>query len=146
MKGLKENRVRRICSAVGILSVAACLAGAMAFAQAQPTPTLIQQMVGTWSITERMWPAPDAAPMALPPATAERRLLGDALLHEVMKSLPGTKPPFTRISLLNYNAVTRQYEYTSWDTRAPQMMAEKGDVTGSSNATAKGSALSLYGG
>jgi len=100
-------------------------------ARAQQTPAPVRQMIGTWSVAERMWPGAGAAPMSLPPATAERHLAGDALLQEVMKSMPGAQPSFTRTAWLNYNAITHQYEYTSWDTRAPQIMAEKGTVLGS---------------
>lgn len=31
---------------------------------------------------------------------------------------------FTRVSLVNYNAVSQQVEYVSLDTRAPQLMTE----------------------
>jgi hypothetical protein len=109
----------------------------MTLARAQSAPPLLHQMVGKWDVTERMWPGAHAAPISLPAAISERRLIADSLLEDTMVAVPGTKPPFTRIAYLNYNAVTKQYEYFSWDTRAPQMMTEKSRGT---------DARTLYGG
>jgi hypothetical protein len=90
--------------------------------------TLMQQMVGTWEVQQRMWPAPAAEANKLPPAIARRRLIGGAFLEEVME--PAKSPghdPFTRTAYLNYNEVSRRFEYFSLDTRAPQMMNERSE-------------------
>lgn len=85
--------------------------------------SLIRQMDGTWSVKARMWPAADAQPIELPPATARRRLVADAFLEEVMEPQAGSKQDaFARIAYFSYNAMNRQYEYFSLDTRLPQMM------------------------
>ncbi|MDE2166302.1 MAG: DUF1579 family protein [Alphaproteobacteria bacterium] len=90
---------------------------------------LIRQMIGTWNVQEWMWPGPDAKSIALPPAVAQRQPVGDDFLQEVMKTPTGSKEPFTRISYFGYNAVNQQYQYSSVDTRAPQMMNEQSTDT-----------------
>jgi hypothetical protein len=82
-------------------------------------------MVGKWTVTERMWPGPNAAPIMLPAATAMRRTVGNSLIEETMVAVGRSKSSFTRIADINFNAVTHQFEYFSWDSRAPQMMSEK---------------------
>jgi hypothetical protein len=87
---------------------------------------LIEKMAGVWDVTQRMWGGPGAAATNLPSAVARRRLLGGAILEEQMDLAPGQKgEAFTRVAFFNRNAVTRQYEYFSIDSRAPQMMLER---------------------
>ena len=82
---------------------------------------LIQQMIGTWDVRQRMWPGAAAKAIDLPPAVAHRVLLGSAILQEVMTlAMKSSEAPFTRVAYFDYNAVTQQYEYFSLDTRAPQ--------------------------
>jgi hypothetical protein len=88
-------------------------------------PVLIADMAGAWTVEEWMWPGPGAAAIALPSAIARRELVGKDFVQEVMNSVANAKDPFTRISYFGYNAVNRQYEYFSLDTRAPQMMNER---------------------
>jgi hypothetical protein len=86
---------------------------------------LLERMAGTWNVTQRMWSGPGAGPTDLPAAVAQRRVLGGTILEEEMELAPGAKgDAFTRIAYFDYNAVNRQYEYFSIDTRAPQMMHE----------------------
>ena len=108
-------------------------------AAAQPSPELIQQMIGQWDVQQRMWPGPKAAAVDLPAASAKRQLVGDTCVEEVMESAGGAgqSDHFVRRALLNYNAVSRRYEYTSFDTRGPQLMTEIGAPTGP-KATADG--------
>jgi Protein of unknown function (DUF1579) len=94
-------------------------------------PTLIQQMAGTWNVRQRMWPGPGADATDLAPAIAHRRLVEGVFVEEVMESVEkGGPEPFTRTSYFNYNAVTRQYEYFSLDSRLPQMMNERSKSSG----------------
>lgn len=89
-------------------------------------PARIQRMVGTWDVQQRMWPAADAAPIALPPAVAKRQLVGGAFLREAMTQASAQGDgAFTREAWFDYNAVEQRYEYASIDTRAPQLMQEK---------------------
>jgi hypothetical protein len=81
-------------------------------------------MVGVWNVDQRMWPGPGAAAVQLPSAVARRRLIGTAL-EEVMELAAASQDSFTRVAYFNYNTVTKQYEYFSFDTRAPQMMYER---------------------
>ena len=97
-------------------------------ALAQNSPELLSNMTGTWDVQQRMWPGPKADALNLPPAVAERRLVRGAYLEEIMQPADapaGQSGGFTRHALLNYNPVTSRYEYTSIDTRAPQLMLEQ---------------------
>jgi Protein of unknown function (DUF1579) len=103
--------------------------------------TLIEQMVGTWNVQQRMWPGPGEQAINLPPAIAKRSLVRGVFLEEVMELAPGSQEePFTRIAYFNYNAVNKQYEYVSMDSRLPQMMHENSqEINGEEGIT-------LYGG
>lgn len=96
-------------------------------AVAQQAPQALQHMAGTWEVRQRMWPGPGAAAVDLPAAIARRQLIGGKYLEEVMEPIGGEatqSASFRRNAFLNYNAVTKRYEYTSLDTRAPQLMVE----------------------
>jgi hypothetical protein len=126
--------------------VAALAAIAAGEASAQQTPSLLQHMAGTWDVQQKMWPGPDAPAVDLPAAIAHRQLVGGAYLEEVMEPAQGgtAQPPsFRRHALLNYNVVTKRYEYTSLDTRAPQLMAETSPPVGAQVVTGE---LKLQGG
>jgi Protein of unknown function (DUF1579) len=88
-------------------------------------PELIQRMAGNWTVEEWMWTGTGTEPIALPPAVAQRHLIGNEFLDEVMTATPASTQPFTRIAYFDYNAVAQQYEYFSLDTRAAQMMDER---------------------
>lgn len=107
-------------------------------------PALIADMAGTWTVAEWMWPGPGAEAIALPPATARRQLVGKGFVQEVMSSVANAKEPFTRVSYFGYNAVNRQYEYFSLDTRAPQMMNERS--AGAAPQAPASDAINLLGG
>lgn len=117
---------------------------ATATRESDAPPSIIQNMVGEWTVTQRMWRGAGQEPTDLPPAVAHRRLLGGKILQEEMELAPGAKAePFTRMAYFEYNAVTSQYEYFSIDSRAPQMMNERSyDDVQRRNG---GQALSLWG-
>lgn len=131
---------------VAVAATSGWLAFASDFARGQEIPQLLHHMAGKWDVTERMWPGPSAAPIALPAAIAERRLVGDSLLEDRMIAVRGSNPSFTRIADLNYNVVTHQFEYFSWDSRAPQMMIEKSRSDVAMSGGIGQSAIKLYGG
>ena len=96
-----------------------------AIAVAQETSPLLQSMVGTWNVQQRMRSGPSAAAVELPSAIAHRELIGGKYLQENMEPISGeATQSFHRNAFLNYNSVNRRYEYTSLDTRAPQLMME----------------------
>jgi hypothetical protein len=106
---------------------------------------LIQQMIGVWDVRQRMWPGEAAKAIDLPPAVAHRILMGSTILQEVMT--PASRSggaPFTRVAYFDYNAVNRQYEYFSLDTRAPQMMNER-SVAASVRGKSRQGTLTLHG-
>jgi len=115
--------------------------------QAQPAAAdLLTSMAGAWDVQQRMWPSPQAAPVELPPAVAQRQLVQGLYVQEVMQSIDNgasQASPFTRNATLNFNPVTRQYEYASLDSRAPQLMVERGPMPQVANGA---QALQLQGG
>jgi hypothetical protein len=109
-----------------ILAVAALCCSA--HAGAQQAPEMLASMAGTWDVQQRMWPGPAAESIALPAAVAQRQVIRGMYLQEVMQSADGDASQagaFTRNATLNFNPVTRQFEYTSLDSRAPQLMVER---------------------
>lgn len=120
------NSVSRLCA-----HSLSCLLLFSGVATAQSA--LLDEMAGTWNVEQRMWPSPDAAPVELPAAVAERRLVEGKYLDETMqpKSAASGQPEFfVRHAVLNYNAVTNHYEYFSIDTRAPQAMTYQSATSG----------------
>jgi hypothetical protein len=114
-------------SKLSLMLVTACAVTVSAIAVAQETPPLLQRMAGTWDVQQRMWPGPGAAAVDLPSAVARRDLIGGKYLEEAMEPTSREAAPpafFRRNAFLNYNFVTKRYEYTSLDTRAPQLMME----------------------
>jgi Protein of unknown function (DUF1579) len=108
------------------VTVVAPIARAKDAALAKPADSmtpLLKLMVGTWDVQQRMWPGPDAQAINLPPAVAHRRLVGGAYLQEIMGPAHHSKRhSFTRTAYINFNPVSKRYEYFSIDTRAPQQM------------------------
>lgn len=101
-----------------------------------PDPTLIQQMAGTWKVQQRMWPGLGAEAVPLPAAVARRTLMPGGFLEEVMEPANKSAPDsFKRIAYFNYNDMSRQFEYFSLDSRAPQMMNERSDAIGQADAS-----------
>jgi Protein of unknown function (DUF1579) len=140
---LRRARPLALLSRAGLLLAATAFVGRSAVAQV--APQLLERMAGTWQVEERMWPGPDAAAVELPPAIAHRRLIGGKYLEEVMVNRDSKAPAdaiFQRHSFLNFNAVTGRYEYSSLDTRAPQLMTELSAAVG---AAPLGPDLSLQG-
>jgi hypothetical protein len=110
-------------------------------------PSLIQRMIGTWDVRQRMWLGAAAEPIDLPPATARRVPIGSTILQETMSlASESTGASFTRVAYFDYNAVNHRYEYFSLDTRAPQMMNERSLAAGPEEKRERPSALTLYGG
>lgn len=127
-------RAARILSLVATYSIFCMGLDSVAHAQGAPKenadPTLMQQMVGTWNVQQRMWPGFGAEAVNLPPALARRHLMAGGFLQEVMEAVKKSgKGSFTRTAFFNYNVVNQQYEYFSLDSRAPQMMNERSDKT-----------------
>lgn len=115
-------------------------------AAAQEAAPLLERMAGTWDVQQRMWPGPGAVAVELPKAVAIRELLDGKYLEESMAPAPSDAPPaadFHRHALLTYNPVGKRYEYTSLDSRAPQIMTEIGAPLPSPDA---GGAVRLQGG
>jgi len=114
---------------------------------AQDASPLLERMEGTWDVQQRMWPGPGAVAVELPQAVAHRQLLDGKYLEESMELAPAADAPpaaaFHRHALLTYNPVGKRYEYTSLDSRAPQIMTEIGATLPSPEA---GGPVRLQGG
>jgi Protein of unknown function (DUF1579) len=111
-----------------LVFTALCTCLPVTSAVAQTAPALLQNMTGTWNVEQKMWPGSGAAAVQLPPGVAQRHLIDGKYLEESMQSstlAQGQPGFFVRNAILNYNAVNKQYEYFSIDTRAPQAMSEK---------------------
>jgi hypothetical protein len=156
------SRAARILSFVASCSVCCVALYSVAHAQSAPlsspgnsprdstsktsSSTLMQQMVGTWKVQQRMWPGFGAGAINLPPAVARRHLLAGGFLEEVMEPAKRSgKESFIRTAYFNYNTVTQQYEYFSLDSRASQMMNERSDRAEEQSEPVKGG-IKLYGG
>lgn len=129
-------------------SLALALAASVvaAGAHAQDASALLERMAGTWDVQQRMWPGPGAQAVELPKAVARRQLLDGKYLEESMEPAAPDAPPaaaFHRHALLTYNPAARRYEYTSLDSRAPQLMTEIGAALPASNP---GGPVGLQGG
>jgi hypothetical protein len=75
---------------------------------AEAVPLLMQRMVGTWDVKQRMWPAAGALAIDLPAATARRRLIEGAFLEEIMTLASGVKAdPFTRVSYMTSITISK---------------------------------------
>ncbi len=71
-------------------------------------------MIGKWNGEQRMWPGSGKQAMPLPQGVAERRLIGDKFLQEIMEPVAqASAERFTRIAYFLYNEVNQQYEYFS---------------------------------
>ena len=122
------SRVICVLSFVALCSVAHAQTAPLGAESKNSAPTLLQQMVGTWKVQQRRWPGSGADAATLPPAVARRHLMTGGFLQEIMEPAKKTgKESFIRTAYFNYNAVSRQYEYFSLDSRAPQMMNERSD-------------------
>jgi len=85
---------------------------------------LLRTAVGTFDVHSRLWPADGAEPIVTD-AVARRRMVDDLYLEEVMEPEPGAPEPFSRICYLDFNPLSRRWEYVSLDTRIPaQLMYE----------------------
>ena len=101
--------------AIGFLAASTAAAAASGPAPADNMPPLIRDMAGTWQVQQRMWPAPNAEPLNLPAAVARRRLLGGFLQEDMRARSAKPGDAFTRVAYFNYNPVSQQYEYFSWE-------------------------------
>ncbi len=117
--------------------VAVAASTAAAGSPAQDASPLLQRMAGTWDVQQRMRPAPGAPAVELPRAVAQRHLVDGKYLDESMEPVPDADvspaATFRRQALLTYNPVAKRFEYTSLDTRAPQLMTEIGSPLPSSD-------------
>lgn len=131
---------------VALYSVANAQNAPLSTPRKNSSATLMQQMVGTWKVQQRMWPGYGAQAINLPTAIARRHLLAGGFLEEVMEPAKKSgKESFNRTAYFNYNTVTQQYEYFSLDSRAPQMMNERSGKVEEQSEPGKGG-IKLYGG
>jgi hypothetical protein len=73
---------------------------------------------GRWSVVMILQTSSDAPSLVVRDLTAERTMVGDFCLHEVMYPPPGAKmPDFQRLSDLAYNVNELRWDYMSIDTR-----------------------------
>ena len=85
---------------------------------------LLRTAVGTFDVHSQLWPSEGAEPIVTD-AVARRRMVEDLYLEEIMEPGAGAPEPFSRICYLDFNPLSRRWEYVSLDTRIPaQLMYE----------------------
>jgi hypothetical protein len=101
----------------------------------QPTEQhkLLQQDVGTWDATMKLWESPGAEPMESK-ATEKNELLGGMWLVSRFEGKIGDMP-FTGIGTFGYDPVEKKYVGTWIDTLSPYMMTMKGDYDADKKTT-----------
>jgi hypothetical protein len=78
----------------------------------------LQHKAGTWNVTMTFCPSAGSAAQIMHGITAERTMIGDYCLHEVMHpTAPAAMPNFTRLADLAYNLNEQRWDYISIDTR-----------------------------
>lgn len=86
--------------------------------QNQPQAQWLKRQVGTWQVTMTAQLLPGARPMVTKGIVAERSLINDLCLYEVMRPVAGSGiADFQRISYLAYNLNERRWDYVSMDSR-----------------------------
>ena len=73
----RTARMLWFAATYGVCCIAWCPAANAQDVSGMSSPTLMQQMVGTWKVRQRMWPGIDAPPVNLPPAVARRFVPAD---------------------------------------------------------------------
>jgi hypothetical protein len=129
-----DSYLTLVAACIALSAPCSGVADAQKPANQVPGTPLIDDMVGTWSVEQRMWPAAGADPKVLPPALATRTVKPGGFLQEVME--PERKldqESFQRIAYFNYNTVSKQFEYFSLDSRMPQMMNERSNAIDSAS-------------
>jgi hypothetical protein len=85
---------------------------------------LLRTAVGTFDVHSQLWPTEGAEPIVTD-AVARRRMVDDIYLEEIMEPGAAGPEPFNRICYLDFNPLSRRWEYVSLDTRIPaQLMYE----------------------
>ena len=85
---------------------------------AQPDMGYLNNKSGKWSVVTNIYPEAGAQPLVIPGLVAERSMIGQYCLHEIMQPGPGSKiPSFLRYSDLAYNLNERRWDYISIDSR-----------------------------
>jgi hypothetical protein len=108
-------------------------------------PALLKQMEGKWTVAQKMWPGRGQGAVELPPAVAQRHLIQNSFLQEVMEpSQAGAPDSFNRTAYFAFNPTTHKFEYFSLDSRMPQMMNERSAAENPS--TTSGQGINLQGG
>ena len=78
----------------------------------------LQHKTGTWDVTMTFCPSAGGPTPIIHGITAERTMIGDYCLHEVMHpAAPAAMPDFTRLADFAYNLNEQRWDYMSIDTR-----------------------------
>jgi Protein of unknown function (DUF1579) len=106
-------------SLIALLFAGTILSGNQLFAQVGKSEhNYLAVKTGQWSVTMTFRPSAEAPPQIIDSMAAERIMVGDYCLHEVMHPVVGAKmPPFQRLSDLAYNLNEQRWDYMSVDSR-----------------------------
>ena len=120
----RRSRIPRLASLLCVAAWMTLVPAAHGEPASGSVTSLIRQMAGNWRVEPKMWPGPDAKAIDLPQATAQRRIVNGAFLHEEMTpAAESQQEAFARVAYVSFNTINQQYEYFSLDSRLPQMMS-----------------------
>ena len=101
--------------------------------EAGPEAHFLATRVGTWDVTETIWPAPHAVPITSTGLVAERVMIGTLLQEFIRPPTDTARLAVKRTSLLCYNRLDGRWDYVSFDARdpvglMPAWSQDRGDV------------------
>jgi len=109
----------KFISFIALLFACLILVGNEIFAQTGTAEhNYLQSKVGEWSVVMTFRPTADVPPQIVNGIVAERTMIGDYCLHEIMHPAADAKmPDFKRLCDFAYNKNEQRWDYVSIDTR-----------------------------
>lgn len=116
---IQSMKSTKLIGFIALLFACTVLANDKIFAQAGTAEhNYLQSRVGEWSVTMTFRPTADVTPLVVNGIVAERTMIGDYCLHELMHPAAGVKmPDFKRLCDFAYNKNEQRWDYMSIDTR-----------------------------
>ena len=79
----------------------------------------LSRRVGQWDMTETVWDRPGAAPVITTGLVADRVMMGSLLQETIRPPTDTAHDHVKRTDMLTYNRLVGQWDYVSFDARAP---------------------------
>jgi hypothetical protein len=112
-------KIFKYISVIALLFAGTVLLDNKIFAQAGKSErNYLKTKTGEWSVVMTFRPSADVPPQIINGLVAERIMIGDYCLQEIMHPLVGAKmPDFKRLCDFAYNLNEQRWDYMSIDTR-----------------------------